>query len=245
MIRLTDSFVAILFVACASVCLLLTSYSLSYAKSDGVKSESPTEIMSRLQKRYDGITSLTFSFSQTSQGQLSGRPRKGKGEAFFLKDGLKGKMRWDYKGEEAQVIINNGQEFLMYFAKLKQMIVMPIASMQENIMYSFFSGGGKLKDNFEADTGDSTTAFTKLPKDESFKVLKLIPNKTQSQLSFVHLYITDDSLIKRIEITDHFETLTTIDLDNLQIDTLLSLNKLSLKELFTFSPPKGTEIIHQ
>jgi len=208
-------------------------------------SESPIEVMARLQQTYDNISSLKFTFSQTSEGQLSGRPRKGRGEAVFLKDGLSGKMRWDYQGKEAQVIINNGEEFLMYFAKLKQMIIMPTASMQENIMYSFFSGKGKLKDSFYAAPGDSTTLFSRLPDNQPFQVLKLVPMETQSQLSFVHLYITSDSMIRRIEITDHFDTLTTIDLDNLQIDTLTSLEREALNKLFLFSPPQGTEIIHQ
>ena len=112
-------------------------------------------------------------------------------------------------------------------------------------MYSFFSGKGKLKDSFYAAPGDSTTLFSRLPDNQPFQVLKLVPMETQSQLSFVHLYITSDSMIRRIEITDHFDTLTTIDLDNLQIDTLTSLEREAINKLFSFSPPQGTEIIHQ
>ncbi len=224
---------------------LLSGNNITLAKPDSADSESPMEIMARLQQTYNSISSLKFSFVQTSEGQLSGRPRKGQGEAFFLKDGLSGKMRWDYKGKEAQVIINNGKKFLMYFAKLQQMIIMPTASMQENIMYSFFSGQGRLKDSFYAAPGDSTTLFTSLPDNQPFRVLKLVPMETQSQLSFVHLYITGDSLIRRIEITDHFDTLTTIELDNLQIDSLTSLDRPSINKLFSFAPPQGTEIIHQ
>ncbi len=72
--------------------------------------------MARLQQTYDKITSLSFSFAQNTQGQLSGRPKEGRGEAFFIKDGEGGKMRWNYHGKDAQVLISDGKNFSMYFA---------------------------------------------------------------------------------------------------------------------------------
>ncbi len=202
--------------------------------------------MTGLQQTYDKITSLNFSFTQqTTQGQLSGRPKEGSGEAFFVKDGSGGKMRWNYHGDEAQVLVSDGENFSMYFAKMHQMIVTPAATMQQDIMYTFFSGTSKLQDNFRPSFPDSTVAFTNLQGDKPFQVIKLIPKETQSQVSNIHLFITEDSLIRRIEIKDHFDTLTMLNFANIQINSLLAKDKQSLGALFTFTPPGGTEIIHQ
>ena len=81
-----------------SSCLLL--FFLFFSGSAIAKKESPEAVATRLQSRYDTIESLTFDFTQTTRGQLSGRPKKGRGQAFFVKDTNKkeitGKMRWNY-----------------------------------------------------------------------------------------------------------------------------------------------------
>jgi len=154
-------------------------------------------------------------------------------------------MRWNYHGDKPQVLVSDGKNFSMYFAKLQQMIVTPAADMQQDIIYSFFSGTGKLHDNFIASPPDSTVAFTDLQGDMTFEILKLIPKEIQSQINNIHLFITEDSLIRRIEIKDHFDTLTILSLTNLAPNSLNEKDKKSLNQLFTFTPPADTEIIHQ
>ena len=210
-----------------------------------INSETPEMIMARLQQKYDAINSINFSFSQTTKGQLSGRPKSGQGEAFFIKDEQGGKMRWNYSGDEAQVLISDGSNLSMYFAKLKQMIVTPATTMRHDIMYSFFSGTGKLQDNFIPTPAEPTAAPINSQGGRPYKVIKLTPKETQSQVSNIQLFISEDSLIRRIEIVDHFDTLTILSLGDIQINHLDTKSKQALDSLFTFTPPEGTEIIHQ
>ena len=231
-----------------AISLFMILFSLpqtSFCQPEKNTTKAPEMIMARLQQTYDEITSLSFSFIQTMQGQLSGRSKKGYGDAFFIKDGQGGKMRWNYHGPEAQVLVSDGENFSMYFAKLQQMIVAPSSAMRQEIMYSFFSGTGKLQDSFTATAPDSTVAFTNLEGDMTFQVIKLVPKETQSQVNNIHLFITEDSLIKRIEIRDHFDTQTILKFTNLQVNSLNLDDKQALRTLFTFIPPEDTEIIHQ
>ena len=75
--------------------------------------------------------------------------------------------------------------------------------------------------------------------------IKLIPKSKQSQVASIHLWVTDDSLIQRIEILDHFDTLTVLNFSNLLVNTLDKNDAGLMERLFHFIPPEGTEIINQ
>jgi len=114
--------------------------------------ETQEDIARRLQQNYDQIKSLSFHFTQNTTGELSGRPQQGSGTAWFVKEkksegtpGTIGKMRWDYATPEKQILVSDGVNFSMYFAKLEQMIVSPAETMRTDITYSFFTGAGNLR----------------------------------------------------------------------------------------------------
>lgn len=205
--------------------------------------EYPDDIASRLQQKYDRMTSLSFTFNQQSQGQVSGRPKTGSGTALFYKSGQTSRMRWNYTEPDRQVLISDGKTFSMYFAELKQMIVTPAESLDSDLTYTFFSGKGKIAEKFHI-----------LPPDEEFiedsgdsgkpKVIKLVPKEPQSQLQAIHLWVGADSLIRRIELKDHFDTVTILNLSNIEVDTIRGSSK-EITSMFSFTPPEGTEIIHQ
>ncbi len=205
--------------------------------------EYPEDIAGRLQVRYDSMQSLNFNFYQDIQGEMSGRPRQGSGKAVFLKNNGKARMRWDYISPEQQVLISDGVVFSMYFANLKQLIVSPAEQLDTDLTYSFFTGKGVLKRDFHIRPADEDEQST---NEDEFKVIKIIPKTPQSQVQDIHLYVTGDSLIRRIKIRDHFGTITVLNLSNIEIDT--AKNEKTPEEidtLFTFVPPPETEIIHQ
>lgn len=98
--------------------------------------ESPEEIATRLQNRYDTMHSLTFNFIQNTRGQLSGRPKTGRGQAFFVKTKnahkVFGKMRWNYSSPDKQILVSDGNTFSMYFESLAQMIVTPAKALEQD-----------------------------------------------------------------------------------------------------------------
>jgi outer membrane lipoprotein carrier protein len=80
---------------------------------------------------------------------------------------------------------------------------------------------------------------------DSFKIIKLIPRTPRSQVSIIHVWVTADSLIQRMEIRDTFDTLTILNFSAIKVDSLLHESPQTLNALFSFTPPAGTEIIHQ
>ena len=205
--------------------------------------EAPGTIADRLQARYDAMQSLSFTFVQHTEGQMTGRPRKGSGKAYFLKtEGLK-RMRWNYESPEKQVLVSDGVTFSMYFENLQQMIVSPAEKIEEDMTYSFFTGSGKLAEDFMILGANKNVIAAE--EDKDLRVIQLVPKTSESQVQDIHLWITSDSLIRRIEIRDQFDTRTILTLSDLQANFMSPDDDQTLATLFTFKPPAGTEIIHQ
>ena len=149
--------------------------------------EYPEEIADRLQARYDKIDSLTFNFTQSTSGEMTGRPRKASGRAAFVKIEGKSYMRWDYTSPDRQVLVSDGELFSMYFAKLEQVIISPAESLDADLTYAFFTGRGVLKKDFHIRPAEEDFQSESNPE---FKVIKLIPKTAQSQVQDIHLWIT-------------------------------------------------------
>lgn len=225
------------------VFLVLPAALPSALPAAGTAGEYPEDIAARLQQKYDSMTSLSFSFNQRSQGQVSGRPRIGSGQAFFYKTGENSKMRWNYSTPDEQVLISDGVTFSMYFAELRQMIVTPAANLDSDLTYSFFSGTGRIGDKFHILPPDPE--YSNAPAANGPKSIKLVPKEQHSQVQHIHIWVTPDSLLRRIEIRDHFDTLTVLNLSKMEENFLADAGEKEISEIFTFTPPEDTEIIRQ
>lgn len=204
--------------------------------------ETPVDIAKRLQDNYDRMQSLTFQFYQDTRGETVGRARKGSGKAAFIKDGVKSRMRWDYTNPTRQILLSDGKRFSMYFAELNQMIVSPAETLENDLTYSFFSGKGNLLRDFHIQPADSDF---NTESGSDFNVLKLIPITPHAQVQDIHIWVTKDSLIRRIKIRDHFGTITVLNLSSILVDGLRDKSAMEMDALFSFTPPEGTEIIEQ
>lgn len=212
--------------------------------TEQLATETPYDLAVRLQNHYDSLSSLRFNFVQTTAGQLSGRPRRGSGTAYFLKSDGQAQMIWRYDTPDFQVILNDGETVSMYFAKTKQMIITPTTSLNSEVTFSFFAGTGNIMDDFVILPPDEASA-TPLVDNEGISVLKLQPKDSQSQIATLHIWITADSLMQRLEIKDHFDTTTILNLSQVQENILDINNHKVLDDIFQFTPPAGTEIIRQ
>lgn len=204
--------------------------------------EYPEDIAARLQSRFDQLQSLSFQFYQDVRGEVTGRPRQGSGNAYFLKNEKRTLMRWNYQSPDMQVIVSDGKKISMYFSELQQMIVSPAESLDADITYSFFTGHRKLAADFYIRPPDDD--YQPLEQ-EDVKTIKLIPKKMQSQIQDIHVWVSRDSLIRRLSLRDHFGTITVLNFSDIEVNKLQDRPKAELDALFSFTPPEGTEIIEQ
>ncbi len=218
--------------------LLVSSFA---ASADTENIEAPRDIAQRVQTKIDTIESLSFKFFQQTRGEMTGRPRKGSGNALFYKKNGKSLMRWNYNSPDKQVLVSDGEIFSMYFSSQNQMIITSAKNLDSDLTYSFFTGKSKLETNFHV-----------LAKDEEFdddiqgfEIIKLIPKAPHSQVQDIHIWITETSLIRRMHIRDHFGTITVLNLSDIAVNDLAGADKKTVQALFSFTPPEGTELIEQ
>lgn len=233
-------------------CMATLAFILIAALSSGGKdcpamstTQQPEQIVKRLEEKYSRIESLSFSFLQQTSGQLAGRPKEGQGNGIFAKTGSATMMRWNYLSPDHQIITSDGTSVSMYFEKLNQMIISPVDSVQTDVLFSFFTGDKPIGDNFAILPPEEDVASQSTPPGEELQVVKLRPLQSQSQINTIHVWITTDSLIRRIEFLDHFDTRTIIDISDIRINPIDVTDRDLLAPIFTFTPPEGTEIIRQ
>ena len=206
--------------------------------------QDPHQLAAVLQDTYSAVNSMSFSFSQTTSGPMTGRPKSGKGNGLYARTADKPLMRWNYLTPDPQVVISDGRTISMYFEKLNQMIISEVDEAQTDILFSFFAASEPLENHFtilppflETDISEAD-----LPEMQS---LRLEPLDKNSQIKNIHLWIGENSIIRRIELLDHFDTRTTINLSNNSNNPLDTADQQELEKFFTFTPPEGTEIIRQ
>lgn len=210
---------------------------------------APLKTARQLKERLAKLSSLHFQFTQRTEGQMSGRVRTAQGEAYFIKSGKEAKMRWDYLKPDRQVIISDGSELTMYFANLNQMIIAPADSLQQDVTYTFFTGTRSIEEDFIVRRSEESTGIN-TPPEQAFtsketQRIKLLPRSPESQVKSIRLWIVDTSTIKRIVIIDKFDTVTTLDIDNIEENSLTSGHGAVDEDFFNFTPPQNTEIIRQ
>ena len=199
-----------------------------------------TAIAGQIQQTYDRMHSLAFNFHQTTSGEMTGRPQRGAGHSVFLRKANVHKMRWEYTAPDEQIIVSDGITLSMYFKKLQQMIVAPAERISADLTSAFFSGRGRLTDDFTITEPDEEYSEAVA----GMTVLKLTPKRAE-QVENIHIWVDSKDLIRRLALRDHFGTVTTMNLSDIQVDALSGLSTSELDSLFTFTPPKGTEIIKQ
>ena len=197
------------------------------------------EIAQKLQSTYEKALNLVADFKQTTAMKFSSRVRQGSGTMIFRKPG---RMRWDYRSPDYQVLISDGETISMYFEKSNQMVVSNAREyLQSDVTYSFFAGTGDILKDFDVSDPDLVTDSM----DNSF-LIKLTPKSSHPHVSSIHAWISHDSfLITHLQIVDHFETVTDLFFFNILINADHYDSREIKEDLFLFIPPADTEIIEQ
>ncbi|MEJ2333541.1 MAG: outer membrane lipoprotein carrier protein LolA [Desulfobulbaceae bacterium] len=143
------------------------------------------EIAQKLQSTYEKALNLVADFKQTTAMKFSSRVRQGSGTMIFRKPG---RMRWDYRSPDYQVLISDGETISMYFEKSNQMIVSNAREyLQSDVTYSFFAGTGDILKDFDVSDPDLVTDSM----DNSF-LIKLTPKSSHPHVSSIHAWISHD-----------------------------------------------------
>ena len=184
-------------------------------------------IVDAIQKQYDATNTFQARFIQRSYLKILGQSQKAEGSVSIQKPG---KMKWDYKAPDRQVLVSNNQGLWLYLPDEKQVTKMkPQSIYSSNTPALFLAGRGKLTESF--------TIGKVTEKNERY-VVELIPrDKAQNLSKMVLLADKKNYQIVGSQVYDNLGNKTEMMFSNTQTNPRLE------SKLFQFKVPKGVELI--
>jgi outer membrane lipoprotein carrier protein len=227
------SFIISLFTAFLSVLFLFTP---------SIQASHPEQEVENLQKKYQSTNSISFDFKQ--QTSTSGRLREADGNALFLRKNTQNKksniIRWNYLSPSKQIILNDGEQLSLYTAQDKQLIVTSSDQLESDITYGIFSGTIKILDAFIISKFQGQSQ-----SDNQSSELALIPREPHGQIQRLHLWYTQDYVINKLLMEDHFGSVTILLFSNIALDTIAPDDQNLISSILDLNLPEDTEIIRQ
>jgi outer membrane lipoprotein carrier protein len=186
-----------------------------------------------VQQVYDQSQTFTSDFSQKFWVKAYNQEKSSHGHVTFAKPG---KMHWTYDDPQStgNRVVSDGTVIKVYEASNKQMYEQPIEKSQYPAALSFLTGTGKLGDSF---------TFEVFPGDQmKFPggiVLVGTPKQATPSYSKVLFYVdSGTSQVRRVMIIDGQGNRNRFDFEAPKV------NMPTPPELFKYTPPPGTSIIH-
>ncbi len=184
-------------------------------------------IVDAIQKQYDATHTFQARFVQKSYLKILGQSQKAEGSVSIKKPG---KMKWDYKAPDRQILVSNDQGLWLYLPDEKQVTKMKAQSIySSNTPALFLAGRGKLTESF---------TIGKVTEENRLYVAEFIPkDKGQNLSKMVLLADKKNYQIVGYRVYDYLGNKTEILFSNIQTNPNLK------EKLFQFEVPKGVELI--
>jgi len=184
-------------------------------------------IVEAIQKQYDATKTFQARFIQKSYLKILGQSQKAEGSVSIKKPG---KMKWDYKGPDRQILVSNDQGLWLYLPDEKQVTKMKVQSIySSNTPALFLAGQGKLTKSF---------TIGKVTEERGLYIAELIPrDKDQSLSKMVLLADKKNYQIIGSRVYDNLGNKTEMIFSDIQVNPNLS------NKFFQFEVPKGVELI--
>ena len=186
-------------------------------------------IVRKVQERYDGTRDFTADVTQEMTIASLGKTTTAHGTMAFKRPG---KMRWDLRQGEEQVIIADGETLWLYQPSEKQVLKAPFdAAFRATTPISFLTGVGKIAQDFDVSLdGDDA-------KDDVLQLL-LVPRRDSGSIGKLRLTVARDTgEIRGAEIHDPLGNVSRLRFEHIKRNVGLS------DDQFAFQVPPGVDVI--
>ncbi len=190
-----------------------------------VNAQTADEAVVAVEKHYEALTDLAAKVTQINRLKAVGKTQTFVGALLVKRPG---KLRLEYTN--GQMILIDGSAALFYSKKSEEVIKKTFTDFEHmNIPVAFLLGAAHIRDDF--------TVLQPDPK--APRRLELIPRKSGAAMKKLGLESDDAGRIVKLTIFDRTGNITEIIFSDARENTGLA------DTFFTFTPPKGTEIIEQ
>ena len=191
---------------------------------DQAIAQDADDVFERLKDKYDSIESLRAEFSQTMSSSYMDEEATSRGVLVVKGD--------HYRVEtEGQTLVTNGDVTWVYMRAEKQVLINDYNEDEQTFSISEFLFD--YDENFDA----SAVTSAQIGGKRHF-VLTLTPKKDDAFFTEATLSVREsDNVITRLRVVDVNGTTMIFNLENIQLNPSLQ------KDIFSFTPPDGTEVI--
>lgn len=187
--------------------------------------DDPESILTNLQKRYDKIRDASLAFTQNVRFGVTNSEQTFKG-TLVMKKGNKYRIEL-----EDQTIVTDGRSVWSYSASTHQVIIDKYREDPKSF------SPDKILVNVPRQYTAAIVGTEKIDKTD-MTILKLVPKDQSSNCKWLKVWVdTDEWLMKRVQVLDISDNLTTYDVES------LATNKDPDDVLFRFDTPPGAEVI--
>jgi outer membrane lipoprotein carrier protein len=188
------------------------------------------DIAQKIQSAYEKTKDLKADFIQEAMIKSIKKTEREEGRVFFKNPK---NMLWEYTKPKGKKLVINSHTAWLYLANEKVAYSQKSESIfQAKFLMSFFSGSGKLKNDFIIQYAEPKA----YDKDGNY-LLVLIPKEKTVACNSVKLTIDKNNFyILQINFDDVMGNSTTLKFSNISINTGLS------QKMFQFRPPAGVEV---
>ena len=211
------------------LCLILSLLSIpDYVFSEELP--AVVDITQNIQSSYEKAKDLKADFIQEATIKSIKKTQREEGWVFFKNPK---NMLWDYTKPKGKKLVINSQKSWLYLAGEKVVYTQKSENIfQSKTLISFFSGSGKLKDDFVIKYAEPKA----LDKNGNY-LLVLIPREKTAACNLVKLSVDKNNFnILQVSFDDVMGNSTTLKFSNISINTGLT------QKMFQFKPPAGVQI---
>jgi outer membrane lipoprotein carrier protein len=169
---------------------------------------------------FNDLKTMSADFSQVVVDGNNREIQSASGRMWIKRPGM---FRWDYMEPYQQQLVADGERLWSYDRDLEQVTVQPAGEVLTATPAMLLSGDRPLEDVFD------------IHEDARQQIL-LIPKNDDSNVTELRLQFNDGGL-QRITAADTFGNTTVFTFTNVERNPLLD------RELFTFEPPKGADVV--
>ena len=178
----------------------------------------------RLKAFVAGAQTAEADFSQTVADKTGRVTQQASGRMAFARPG---KFRWDYSKPYEQVIVGDGVKLWLYDADLEQVTVKPLGDVIAGTPAALLAGDNAIEKYF---------AMKDAGQGGGLEWLEATPKNRDTTFERIRMGFKGDTLVQ-MELFDHFGQRTTLKLSRMVRNPAIPASR------FTFTPPKGADII--
>jgi outer membrane lipoprotein carrier protein len=200
---------------------------------DPPKPSCGVDVAKRVQKRYDGIRTLTADFTQRTREVSLGNnslasPEEARGKVMFRKPG---RMRWSYETPSESLLVSDGSVLWLYDPLAKEASRYPVSQSQlTGAALQFLMGEGKLLDTFDVEALNCGSS-------DKPAELRLTPREPTSYQRMEIRAHPESGEVLETSIIDLFGNQTTVVFSNVKANPDVPDSQ------FEFVPPDGVAVI--